>query len=414
MLCVLLLAMSAVFTAACGDSNSSGDGASSQADTNSAATGAPANGPKLKLMTIAAVGAATNDLPQVPAGAKAAALAINKAGGVDGKQIESLACNDNADPNKAATCAREAASEKVVAVTGMSSLYSSRVYPVLQASDIVSVGAGPGNPADFTAADNYPLNGAAVSEFASAPWAAAKANRHRLAIVGLDIAQVKAQGELVKQGAKNSGVTITGTTYYPASTTDFAPYAQAIKKQNADSVIFVADPHSILQVMSAAKQVGIDPLWIFEVNELQDQVENFASLATNNTVVSAVPLTTAPDTYPSVKRYLADLDAAKDAGEIDNTTANGSGYNAWMSVYAAAAIAKTIHGAVTAQSFKAALKQAGDVDIDGMMTWTPNKSGPTIAPRVSNGDVYFGTLKDGKLVPLEVKPFDVFAAAGMS
>ena len=57
-------------------------------------------------------------IPEARIGVQAAAERINSEGGVQGHPIEVLTCNDQNDPNTAASCAREAVDAGVVAVVG--------------------------------------------------------------------------------------------------------------------------------------------------------------------------------------------------------------------------------------------------------------------------------------------------------
>src|SRR4051794_10278770 len=70
----------------------------------------------VKLMVIAPVATPIQNVPDAEAGAQAAAAAINKAGGINGRAIQIEFCNTRSAVNAATQCARQAVSDQVVAV----------------------------------------------------------------------------------------------------------------------------------------------------------------------------------------------------------------------------------------------------------------------------------------------------------
>ena len=82
-----------------------------------ASAGSKAGAP-IKLYVSAAVASGTQNYPDSQAGAEAAAAAINKAGGIKGRQIQILFCNNQSVSATAVNCARQAVDAGVVAVVG--------------------------------------------------------------------------------------------------------------------------------------------------------------------------------------------------------------------------------------------------------------------------------------------------------
>src|SRR4029453_8716055 len=93
---------------------------------------------------------------------KAAAADLNKKGGINGHPIEIEACNDQSDQKAAAACARQAVSDKVVAVLGLFSLFGDAILPVLESAKIPYVGNTILSASDSSSPMAFPMDGGVV------------------------------------------------------------------------------------------------------------------------------------------------------------------------------------------------------------------------------------------------------------
>ncbi|CAL9485541.1 ABC transporter substrate-binding protein [Streptomyces sp. NPDC057838] len=101
---------------------------------------------------------ATNK-PGMPAFARAYARWVNANGGINGRELKVLTCNDHNDSVAAAKCARQAARENVVAVVGSYSQYADSFFPSLEGAGIPYIGGYGITNAEFTSPLSYPVNG---------------------------------------------------------------------------------------------------------------------------------------------------------------------------------------------------------------------------------------------------------------
>ncbi len=101
---------------------------------------------------------ATNK-PGMPAFAEAYARWINSEGGINGRRIDVLTCNERNDSVSAARCARRAVEEEVVAVVGSYSQHAEGFLPTLEAAGIPYIGGYGITTAEFTSPLSYPVNG---------------------------------------------------------------------------------------------------------------------------------------------------------------------------------------------------------------------------------------------------------------
>ncbi|KOV66428.1 lipoprotein [Streptomyces sp. MMG1121] len=101
---------------------------------------------------------ATNK-PGMPAMARAYGKWINAHGGINGRKLEVLTCNDHNDSVAAAQCARQAADENVVAVVGSYSQFGDSFLSPLESAGIPYIGGYGVTSDEFTGQMSYPVNG---------------------------------------------------------------------------------------------------------------------------------------------------------------------------------------------------------------------------------------------------------------
>ncbi|WP_329223885.1 ABC transporter substrate-binding protein [Streptomyces sp. NBC_01485] len=111
------------------------------------------------VMTWAPEGTSATNKPGMPAFARAYARWVNANGGLNGRKLEVLTCNDHNDTVSAAKCARRAVKENAVAVVGSYSQHSDAFFPYLEGDGIAYIGGYGVTNAEFTSPLSYPVNG---------------------------------------------------------------------------------------------------------------------------------------------------------------------------------------------------------------------------------------------------------------
>ncbi|GAA2292485.1 ABC transporter substrate-binding protein [Streptomyces kunmingensis] len=101
---------------------------------------------------------ATN-MPGMPAMAQAYARWVNAHGGLGGRELKILTCNDRNDSVGAAKCARSAVDQDVVAVVGSYSQHGRAFLSPLESAGIPYIGGYGVSDAEFTSPLSYPVNG---------------------------------------------------------------------------------------------------------------------------------------------------------------------------------------------------------------------------------------------------------------
>ncbi|WP_217139744.1 ABC transporter substrate-binding protein [Streptomyces sp. AC627_RSS907] len=122
------------------------------------ATGGSGDDP-VTVMTWAPKDTGATNKPGMPAFARAYARWINAHGGLNGRDLNVLTCNDHNDSVTAAKCARRAVKEDVVAVVGSYSQHADSFFPVLEGAGIPYIGGYGITNTEFTSPLSYPVNG---------------------------------------------------------------------------------------------------------------------------------------------------------------------------------------------------------------------------------------------------------------
>ncbi|MCQ4207010.1 ABC transporter substrate-binding protein [Streptomyces longispororuber] len=122
------------------------------------ATGGSGDQP-VKVMTWAPEKTEATNMPGMPAMAKAYARWVNAHGGIGGRRLEVLTCNDHNDSVDAAKCARSAVEQNVVAVVGSYSQHGRAFLSPLESAGIPYIGGYGATDAEFRSPLSYPVNG---------------------------------------------------------------------------------------------------------------------------------------------------------------------------------------------------------------------------------------------------------------
>lgn len=113
----------------------------------------------ITVMTWAPEGTKATNKPGMPAFARAYARWINARGGIGGRELKVITCNDRNDSVAAAQCADRAVEENAVAVVGSYSQYGDTFLPSLEGAGIPYIGGYGVTNAEFTSPLSYPVNG---------------------------------------------------------------------------------------------------------------------------------------------------------------------------------------------------------------------------------------------------------------
>lgn len=372
-----------------------------------------ATGTPIKVLVTAPINSPVGTAPGVLANVEAAFLDINEHGGVNGKPLEATFCNNGNDPNETASCARQAVSEKAVAVIPYAATQGPSLYPSLEKAGIPVVGALPSTPPDWESPVAYPISAGITQETLATPEQMAAHGIKKFGGILIELPSAKPQLEAMEEGAENAGIEFTEGVYHPYTQTNMSPYVQKMISSGAEAISFVDTTAATVSAIKAAKTLGGSNLQFAQNSQSLDETL-FTGLGESGAngllVTSGLPPETATKQFPGIQLWANELAAAKKAGVSDIDT-KGSSEAAWIAAHAVAMIADEVKGAVTASSLKSALDKAEEVNLLGLITkWNPGRGPDPRYPRLSSGIVYFTEAQDGHYVldPKLPEPVNVF------
>ena len=116
-------------------------------------------GDPITVMTWAPVKTAATNKPGVTALAKTYARWVNSEGGINGRDLRVITCNEANDGVRAAACAKRAADEGAVAVVGSYSQHGNAFLPQLESVGLPYLGGYGITEEEFNSPLSYPVNG---------------------------------------------------------------------------------------------------------------------------------------------------------------------------------------------------------------------------------------------------------------
>jgi ABC-type branched-subunit amino acid transport system substrate-binding protein len=148
---------SLVALAACSSSGSSSSGSASSSNSGSSAAG------EITIMSLATTSSSSGaNSPESDVAIRAAVLAANNAGGINGVKVKVVSCNDQSDPNQAAACARQAVADKVAAVIVGYTAEDEDALPIVAAAKIPYIEAESTGTASATNPDAFIVSSGGV------------------------------------------------------------------------------------------------------------------------------------------------------------------------------------------------------------------------------------------------------------
>ena len=381
--------------------------------------GSGSGGDAVKVGTLIPLTGTGLNFPDYLAGAKAAVQSINGQGGVNGRKIDLVECDDQNDPNQAQSCARSMISQHVIAVAGGVSLFGAQEAELLKSAGIPWVGALPIVAQETSLSNEYPIESGNIGNYGTVAYFAKKAGKTAVAGLVLQGPLGTAAAQALQQGAQAVGLPYKGTVTVPIDATDYAPYIQKLAALNADAIGTQLASAQFLLFATAAAQA--QETWQVYAPAVAIATNFFSAMNSQAAEVARVtPLSAVPPadpsaaaSYPGISKYLADIKAYESA--THDPSAAGANYytegsiSSWQAVEAVAAVLKSVSGTPTTQSFADALQKSGPVDTGLGPAWNPPPpGGPSAYPQVTNGTEFAWSLKGQKYTLAVPEPVDVF------
>jgi len=323
--------------------------------------------------------------------AQGAVVQINNTGGIGGHELKLITCNDSADPNKAADCARQAVDQKVAAMVGGFTANGDAVMPILEQAGIPWFGPPGISAAELSSSDSYPIT-SGVLGLAGLGQMAANDGCDKVASVNYDLPSAGAISQLVDLALTNAGHETSTLIKVPPTTTDFSSLAQDVS--DYDCAVVGTPPQPLLGIAAAGAQLGMTTKFYVVPGGLTDTVaENGGASVEGAKTLSNFPVATDP-IWDEAKKYVGDLKDEENGGwsalYFQNT---------WVAYRTLLSLVKS-NTDFSAAGIKATLDATTQVDTDGFappFSFAQDFPAPGLN-RVFNYSELTFEIKDGKLV----------------
>lgn len=406
---VALAAALGVVLSACGGGDSAdepveGDTTETTAAAEEPGTEAPSGDP-IKLMTVTTLNANGPTYENIAITADLAAGYINDNGGINGRPVEVVVCDEQFDPAIAANCARQAVEEGVVSVVGSFTYFAEAIVPVISQSDITWFGACcPISPSELSSPHSFPIGNQpmyAVGEVTKAVEDGCESINAVIAEGADAIFRTPMENAMTAFGKTFNDVIIAPTIAQDYS----AEVARATT--GVDCMVVVLSETPFLTWNTALQQADTDVKQYGNQGNLNAISAKGAEEATNGNIISGM--------YPDIStepwdEYRAALEA-NDIDQVANDFNSLGGMGTWAAYMGFMQIASGIDGEVTAKSFFDAASATTALDLGGMVPvldftqeWTDGLPGYT---RLFNRSVVYSQLDNGQVVPLDNNFTDV-------
>lgn len=364
LMCMALLVMALMLVATgCGDDEKSSSGSDTGASTGQ--TTEPAakkpTGEPIKTMTIASVDYNGPTYQNILETAKLYEKWINDNGGINGRPLEVLTCDEKGNPTQTSACGREATKAGVVADVGSFSYNGATIVPLYEKAKTAWFGICCAiAPEEFKSKVSFPIgNNPALNP--GGVYKAAQDGCKKIGLLELDLPTTPALNELFKNAAKAGGYTGELKFVKVALTTkDYTPQV-AEATSGTDCISMYLSESNISALMPAFAQTGgKQRLYGAQGNFNKVSVKGFEDLVKDHVVYGMYPSLDSP----AFKDFKAALEKYNPPEELDYDSLGGLG--TWAAFTAFTEVVKGMSGEINNETFLEAASTA-KVDTGGMV-----------------------------------------------
>lgn len=363
-----------------------------------AATAAPKDTSPIKVMVIGTLQSPTLSFPEIQTMFDARVQGVNDAGGIGGRKISVIYCNDKQDANEAGNCARKAVSEKVVAVSGPFTLMGDSILSVLEPAGIAYVGSSVLAPKDSTSKVAFPFGGGVfLSGLAAGKVATDNGCLVGVAMSGNVGASVVYLDSTKKAFELSKGIMEDFTRIDTGNVPDFSPIVASILKNNPTCLFALNGPADNAKLLGAIAQSGKKVRIFTGASSLPQALVSALPASLTEGAMLVSQSASINDTLPEIADVVAE---AKKYNVSDKDQAGSFGLTSYLSAKVLFNQMKLITGDITAASM---LDQMGKMTDPGTTLLggkfsTAKEAKLTGYNRVFNFNVFVYLVKNKQLV----------------
>jgi ABC-type branched-subunit amino acid transport system substrate-binding protein len=312
---VAVVGISSVLAAACSSSGGSGSSASG--------SGSSASGGTVTVMVLGSLQSQAVSVPGIQYGVTAGADELNAAHGLGGHKINVIACNDQLEINLATACAREAVTDKVLAVVGSLTIYGNAVIPVLAAAGIPDIAPFPLSPLETSSSDSFPIQGGNLMESRGIAQSMKLAGAKTVNQVEVDSVAGHTSAQEVQQALTARGIVVKKTIYVPQTTSDMSAAVRASTTGGVTGITTNLANTQVVPLLISAKQQGITQPIAFSSTILSPTILQQAGTNADGALAAgSFPALTATN-IPAIKQYVETMHKYQPGKPLDDYSLNG-------------------------------------------------------------------------------------------
>lgn len=350
-------------------------------------------GDPVKIGLMVPVDSQTASLPAAVTAARVAERAVNAAGGIGGRPLEIVHCDDKDNPQEAGLCAARFKEDGVLAIVGSAGRQSAALYPVLEEMDTVNFGVAPNTPEDMSHERSYPLGPSLIGAINLAGMVDTSGP---VALVGPDTPGAALTfGEIEK--ALAGKVEIERIATDPAST-DFSRACLQLSQSGVEQAVLALVPAQNALFAQTCQRSGVSDELTYLVpgtNVDTALVESFSQAGVRSKV--SLSFGVDPAAYPRRAEFESQIKEYADAvgGEADLWSDYAA--NSWLAVTLFAEILNN-QPDLDGPGLKAYLDKQSRFETGLTQPLDFTKPGALAAfPRVSNSSTLPGEIADGEV-----------------
>lgn len=345
-------------------------------------------------------------LPEAAAAIKASVAALNARGGIGGKPLALTICDDKADANEAAKCARKAVRSGTVATLGNVSNFGNVILPILAQAGIASIGHNPISAQDFASPAAFPLQAGSPGTVAGAAKLLADQGIKRIRIATVDSPAGAVGQTFAEAGLQGTDTQIVGLSLVPIGAPDYAIYAQSVL-QGSDGVLISMNADQAARFIVALRQADADiPVAVTMAALPPATIKQLGQTAEG--IVVAMPFWPIAAGGDAINQYLADMQQY-----APETKINGFSLQAWLSAQTLVRVLNQgLHATPDAEITSATayqwLSQLEQLDLGGVVApLTTTSERPAPFNRLFNNKILYGKVIDGEIRLLDETWHDI-------
>ncbi|MFD6974230.1 ABC transporter substrate-binding protein [Streptomyces sp. NPDC059979] len=376
--------------------------------------GSGGSGETITVMTFAPEGTKATNMPGMTGMAKAYERWVNAKGGISGRKLRVVTCNEKNTPSGAADCARKAITEKAVAVVGSYSQHGRAYMAPLEAEGIPFIGGYGVSSEEFQSPLSYPVNGGQPVLIAGAGHQLGRAC-NQVALVRPDTIAGDTLPVLLNAGLRANKLADATDIRAAEDSADFVPQArEALAHTTGSGKEKEKDKGCVTAVLGERTETFFDAFRRTEVERRKPQISSVLGSVSQSLVdrtggkespfegaylTSWYPVATDPLWEP-MRKVVTEHAFGDDAVDPDDSGTQTT----WIAYTVLSEIVKRFDEdePLTARKVKRSLNESVPVKTGGLtpdLSWRyQDMRAVADFPRIVNGRVTFQIVQAGRLV----------------